>query len=199
MFMILDENKVKKLTEKIRITPQWASYFLGKFPRYFDYVFKTKEDFFEIIKINAECCCKLFLVFEKQGLFSKGNHQNNDYELFYKFIFDKGIFVDEQNIFTDDFYNYVKANLFDYFSSWQWLNDNNRCETLIKILTMKTPDLDICKIIINHYNNMFNSYFFLERLKYSFAKSFNREIINIANANNISIPRQLDSILKGNC
>ena len=65
--MILDENKIKRLTEKIRITPQWASYFLEKFPRYFDYIFKTKDDFFEIIKINTESCCKLFLIFEKQG------------------------------------------------------------------------------------------------------------------------------------
>lgn len=198
MFMILDENKIKRLTEKIRITPQWASYFLEKFPRYFDYIFKTKDDFFEIIKINTESCCKLFLIFEKQGLFSNGQ-KNNDYELFYKFIFDKGIFVDEQDIFTDGFYNYVKVNLSNYFSNWQWLNDNARCETLIKILTMKSPDLDICKIIINHYGNMFNSHFFLERLKYSFAKNFNKEIINIASVNNLLTPRQFDSILRNNC
>lgn len=87
----------------------------------------------------------------------------------------------------------------NYFSNWQWLNDNARCETLIKILTMKSPDLDICKIIINHYGNMFNSHFFLERLKYSFAKNFNKEIINIASVNNLLTPRQLDSILRNNC
>ncbi len=197
MYMILDENKTRTITNKIRTTPRWASFFLEKYPRYFDYIFRSKDDFFEIIKIDKNCCCKLFCVFEKQGLFCK-NGEGNDYEKFYKFIFDNNIFCDEWALYTDDFYNYVKTNLQQYFQSWGWLNTNERCDTLIRVLTMKKPDFSIFDIIIKHYSNSFNSYFFLERLKYDSSKSFNKELLNIASAKSVSIPSRLLNILQAN-
>ena len=198
MFLLLDERKVKDLSEKIRTNPEWASYFLEKYPRFFTYIFKTKDDFFEIIKVKHESCCKLFLIFKNQGLFSK-NPQDNDFEKFYKFIFDCNIYIDEDSLYDEDLYNYVKSNLKQYFSSWSWLNENSRCDNIISVLIMKNPDLEICSIIINHFSNQFNSYFFLERFRSTTAKDFNKEFMNIANANNLIIPQNVLNIMQNNC
>lgn len=124
---------------------------------------------------------------------------DNDYEKFYKFIFDNEIYIDEVSLFNVDFYNYVKANLNKYLSSWSWLNDNSRCDNIMRALIMKSPDLDICNIIINHFKNQYNSHFFLERFKYDTSKSFNKDFLNIAAANKLSIPNNLLSILQKNC
>ena len=198
MFLLLDDYKVNVLSEKIRTNTEWASYFLEKYPRFFNYIYKTKEDFFEIIKVKSDSCCKLFLIFRNQGLFSNNPH-DNDYEKFYKFIFDNKIFIDEASLFNDDFYNFVKASLNEHLSNWSWLNDNSRCDNIIKALIMKDPDLDICTIIIKHFKNQFNSHFFLERFKYVTSKNFNKHFLNIAAANKLSIPNNLLSILQNNC
>ena len=64
---------------------------------------------------------------------------------------------------------------------------------------MKNPDLEICSIIINHFSNQFNSYFFLERFRSTTAKDFNKEFMNIANANNLIIPQNVLNIMQNNC
>ena len=47
--------------------------------------------------------------------------------------------------------------------------------------------------------NQFNSYFFLERFRYTTAKYFNKEFMNIANANNLIIPQNVLNIMQNNC
>ena len=198
MFLLLDEHKVSILTDKLRTNTEWASYFLEKYPRFFNYIYKTKEDFFEIIKVKSVSCCKLFLIFKNQGLFNKDS-QDNDYEKFYNFIFDNRISIDEDSLYNDDFYNFVKSNLNKYLSNWSWLNDNSRCDNIINALVKKSPDLDICNIIINHFNKAYNSYYFLERFRYDISKSFNRDFLNIASQYQLKIPNNLLIILQINC
>lgn len=198
MFQLLDENKIYFLSEALRTNPLWASFFLEKYPRFFSYIYKSKKDFFEIIKVHSESCCKLFSIFERQQLFDKST-EDNDYEKFYKFIFDNHIYIDEDSLYTDDLYNYVKKNLQTYFSSYSWLKDNSRCDNIMKVLIMKDPDLEICNIIINHYMNQLKSRFFLERFKYITSKKFNRKFLQIASSNKLLIPVFLLKILQSNC
>lgn len=198
MFLLLDDHKVNILTEKIRTNTEWASYFLEKYPRFFNYIYKTKEDFFEIIKVKSDSCCKLFLIFKNQDLFNTDS-QDNDYERFYNYIFDNRISIDEESIYNDDFYNFVKSHLKNYLSNWSWLNDNSRCDNIINALVKKSPDFDICNIIINHFNKANYSYYFLERFRYDISKSFNRDFLNIATQCQLKIPNYLLLILQNNC
>lgn len=197
MYEILDEKKEEMLSEKIRTSPEWASLFLSKQPRFFFHIYHSKNDFFELIKTNSSSCCQLFLIFEKEKLFSN-QPQDNDYERFYNFILENRISSVPTEIYTDAFYNYIKSNLSSYFDGYSWLKDNSRCDNLINVLTLKKPDLEILTILNNHYSNQFSSQFFLVRLQYSIAKKFNKELLNIASINNIEITNKLLTVLQNN-
>lgn len=198
MYKILSDEKLGMLTSKIRVHSKWASLFLEKYNRYFNWVFKSKEELFQLVSSGAEGVCKLFKLFDKKGLLIKDS-LNDDYERFYAMILEKKIDITDgdEDIITDQLYNWFITNLDRYLNeNWSWLNDNSRADTFIKILRFRSPDVDVCKKIIDYFSHPQYSFFFLERFSYEDSKNFNALFLKVVDSNALTMPKKLKDAME---